>query len=358
MPFRVIIPSMWRRADFGTGGSALRYGWVAVLAALLAGSVFAARDADATSYDAEELRVLRMINDYRQDNGLEPLLLSDTLSVASERHSEDMGERGFFAHNTASSSYYPAGTAPWNRMEAEGYNYNTYKGENIAAGYETAEEAFQAWRNSPSHNAAMLDGNYRVVGVGRVNVPGSGFGWYWTTDFGAKVDPTAHAPGEQPPSEEPSKQQEREPKEPAEDLGDIENGALDSRAVWRQEARDGAELIVGGHARLGGYNDGEDDLRQKIRIGQDNRLSYRLKITTDEREHPFDRLLVRLTDEEGRQLKVLERYTDADARDEWRRERVNLSRFAGETVYASFYVETDAWHLTTFYVDDVVLERD
>lgn len=349
---------MRRRTDVGTWGSALRYGWVvvAVLAVLLAGSVFAAREADATSYDAEELRVLRMINDYRQDNGLEPLLLSDTISVAAERHSEDMGERGFFAHNTASSSYYPAGAEPWDRMEKEGYNYNTYKGENIAAGYETAEEAFRAWRNSPSHNAAMLDGNYRVVGVGRVNVPGSPFGWYWTTDFGAKVDPTAHAPGEQPPNGESSRQQER--KERAKDLGEVENGALSSRAVWRQEARDGAELIVDGRARLGGYNDGEDELRQKIRIGQDDRLSYRLKITTDEPEPPYDRLLVRLTGEKGRQLGVLKRYTDADATDEWRRERVNLSRFAGETVYVSFYVETDERHLTTFYVDDVALERN
>jgi uncharacterized protein YkwD len=338
----------------------LRYGWVAVtvLAVLLVGSAFAARDADATSYDSEELRVLRLINDYRQNNGIEPLLLSDTLSLASERHSEDMGERGFFAHNTVSSSYYPAGAELWDRMEVEGYDYNTYKGENIAAGYDTAEEAFEAWRISPSHNAAMLDGNYSVVGVGRVNVPGSRFGWYWTTDFGAKVDPTAHAPGEQPPGEEPSKQQNREPKKPAEDLGNTENGAFDSRSVWHQEATDGAELIVDGHARLGGYNDGEDDLRQKIRVGQDNRLSYRLKITTDEREHPSDRLLVRLTDEEGRQLKVLEKYTDADAGDRWRRERVDLSRFADETVYVSFYVKTDARYLTTFYVDDVVLKRD
>ncbi|HSL00362.1 MAG TPA: CAP domain-containing protein [Rubrobacteraceae bacterium] len=351
---------MSRIADTSQGGGALRYAWIVavVIAALLVGSVFAARDADATTYDAEELRVLRLINDYRQNNGLEPLLLSDTLSVASERHSEDMGERDFFAHNTASSSYYPAGAEPWDRMEAEGYTYNTYKGENIAAGYDTAEEAFQAWRDSPSHNAAMLDGNYRVVGVGRVNVPGSGFGWYWTTDFGAKVDPTAHEPGEEPPAEEPSKQQKRKQSGPVKDLGDLENGALDSRAVWRQEARDGAELIVDGHARLGGYNDGQDDLRQKIRVGPDTRLSYRLKITADEPEPPSDRLLVRLTNEEGRQLGVLERYTDADAADEWRRDRVNLSRFAGETVYLSFYVETDARHLTTFYVDDVGLERD
>ncbi len=345
---------MSRRGGIGTGGSALRNGWVvvAVLAVLLAGVAVGARDAGAASYDAEELRVLRLINEYRQENGLEPLLLSDTLSVASERHSEDMGEHNFFAHDTVSSSYYPAGAEPWDRMAAEGYKYDTFKGENIAAGYETAEEAFEAWRNSPSHNHAMLDGNYRVVGVGRVNVPGSRFGWYWTTDFGTEVDPTAHTPGEQPSQP----QRHREHGKSAEDLGDVENGAFDSRAVWEQEARDGAELILGGRARLGGYNEGEDHLRQKIRVGEDDHLSYRLKITTDEREHPADRLLVRLTDEEGRQLEVLERYTDAE--DEWRRDRVDLSRYAGEKVYVTFSVETDSRLLTTFYLDEVVLERD
>jgi hypothetical protein len=340
----------------------VRYGWVlvVVLATLLAGGGLGARDAGAVSYDAEELRVLELINEYRQDNGLEPLLLSSTLSVASERHSEDMGERDFFAHNTASSSYYPAGSEPWDRMDAEGYDYNTYKGENIAAGYETAEEAFRAWRESPSHNRAMLEGDYRVVGIGRKNIPGSGFGWYWTTDFGGRVDPSAHAPGERPPGKESAKERQ-EPEEPA-DRGGIENGALDSRAVWQQEARDGADLIVDGHIRLGGYNDGEDGLRQKVRIRRNDVLIYRLKIVTDERgERPSDRLVVRLTDGKGRVLGVLGRYTDADAEDEWRRERVNLSRFAdelaGESVWVDLAAETDAGDLTTFYVDDVALRR-
>lgn len=344
---------MFRRTNpAGTGRSAPGYVWIAaaLLAALFAGSVLAARDAGAAAYDAEELSVLELINDYRESRGAEPLLLSDTLSVAAERHSDDMGERRFFAHNTQSSSHYPEGAEPWDRMEQEGYTYNTLKGENIAAGYETAEAAFRAWRNSPSHNAAMLDENYKVVGVSRVNVPGSPFGWYWTTDFGAAVDPTAHAPGEKAPDR-------RDPGGPPEDSGALENGAFDSRAIWQQKARDGAELLSNGHARLGGYNDGVDDLRQRVRVGEDDRLAYSLKIVTDEREHPFDRLLVRVTDEKGRQLGVLERYTDADAADGWRRERTDLSRFAGETVYLSFYVETDSRYLTTFYVDDVTLRK-
>jgi hypothetical protein len=245
-------------------------------------------------------------------------------------------------------------------MAAEGYEYRTFKGENIAAGYDTAEESFKAWRESPSHNHAMLDGNYKAIGIGRVNVPGSIHGWYWTTDFGGVVDATSRAPANgrpaQSPPEEPKEPVEK-PAKPVEDLGRIENGEMNGESVWQQKAADGANLILDdGYARLGGYNDGRDLLRQKIRVRENSDLlAYGLKVETDERHHPFDRLVVRLSDGEGKQLAVLEKYTDEDAR-KWRREKVNLSRFVGRTVYLSFYVDTDPTRLTTFYLDNVVLE--
>src|SRR5215210_7243989 len=141
----VIIPSMWVWTERLPGGRLLRWLCVftAVLAALVAGIAVFDQRADADSYD-------------------------------------------------------PVGSQPWDRMAAEGYDYNTYKGENIAVGYETAEQAFAAWQRSPSHNHAMLDGSYRVIGIARINDPDSVHGWYWTTDFGGVTDPSAHAPGESP----------------------------------------------------------------------------------------------------------------------------------------------------------------
>ena len=331
----------------------LRYLWVvaAVLAVLIAGVAAGEKSARATAYDAEELRFLQLINDYRKDNGLGPLLLSDTLSVASERHSHDMARYHFFAHITAASSYYAVGSEPWDRMRAEGYDYNTFMGENIAVGYESAEAAFAAWRSSPSHNAAMLDGRYRVIGIARIHPPGSR--WYWATDFGATEDPTSHAPGENQRAGETNVAKDQQEK-PVEDGAGIENGEMKDEAVWKQRATDGADLILDGYARLGDYDDGEDDLSQKIRVKQNTQLAYGVKITTGESRYPFDRLLVRLTDEEGRQLAVLKQYGEADEGG-WRRERVDLSRFAGRTVYLSFHIETDHAGLTAFYVDHVVL---
>ncbi|MCA1687279.1 MAG: CAP domain-containing protein [Actinobacteria bacterium] len=337
-----------------TGQSMLRYLWVvaAILAVLIAG-VVGGKSASATSYDSEELQFLGLINQYREDNGLRPLLLSDTLSVASERHSQDMARYRFFAHITAASSYYPAGSQPWDRMRAEGYDYNTYMGENIAVGYEGAEGAFAAWRRSPSHNAAMLEGSYRVIGVARVNLPGSR--WYWTTDFGTIVDPTAHAPGESEETNEAPEPQQQQEKRLVADGAGIENGEMNGEAVWEQEATDGAQLILDGHARLGDYDNGKDEIRQEIRVGESTELAYRIRIETTERRHPSDRLLVRLTDEEGKQLAVLERYTDANAGG-WRRDTVDLSAFAGRTVYLSFFVETDPLLTTAFYLDGVSLD--
>ncbi|QYJ17151.1 hypothetical protein Rxycam_02990 [Rubrobacter xylanophilus DSM 9941] len=147
--------------------------------------------AAAQTYDGEELELLRLINEYRQQNGLEPLLLSDPLSRAAERHSEDMGRYGFFSHTTQASSYYPVGADHTVRAAQEGYDYNTATAENLAYGQSTAQAAFEAWRTSPGHNANML-GDYRVIGIGLVWVGGTP---YWTTVFGAYVAPSAAPAG-------------------------------------------------------------------------------------------------------------------------------------------------------------------
>jgi hypothetical protein len=115
------------------------------------------------------------------------------------------------------------------------------------------------------------------------------------------------------------------------------------------------DLVLDGYARLGDYNNGEDDLRQKIRVKENTELSYAIKIATAERHHPHDRLLVRLMDQDGEQLIVLKTYTDGGA-GKWRHDTVDLSRFAGRTVYLSFFVETDPVLRTVFYLDQVALE--
>jgi hypothetical protein len=62
-----------------------------------------------------------------------------------------------------------------------------------------------------------------------------------------------------------------------------------------------------------------------------------------------------LRNSQGAQIEILERCTDAYAGGGWRRETIDLSRFAGRTVYPSFFVETQALLTTSFYLDWVAL---
>jgi uncharacterized protein YkwD len=372
------------RRETPTSGArgARRHRWLLAVLAVVLLSTFglAGSGGAATAYDDEELKFVGLINDYREQNGLRPVILSDTLAVAAGRHSRDMAEYGFFAHNTVQSSYYPDGAEPWDRMKAEGYDYNTPKGENLAVGYETAEEAMQAWKDSPSHNAAMLDGNYRVMGVARINAPGSAHGWYWATDFGGYVDPSAHLPGKDPTGPEPQQPGAEAPEKPAAqppatdeamddatgeatgtgdggpapDTDALDNGGLGKPGGWGQKARDGADLVLDdGHARLGGYHDGKDTLWQKIRIRAGATLAYDVKVKAGDTD-PDDTMLLRLMDGKGQQVAVLERRAGRETGG-WERGREDLSRFAGRTLYLRIDAQTDGERLTTFYFDRLAL---
>jgi uncharacterized protein YkwD len=171
---------------------------VLMAVAFILGGLFASPARAAASYSTDEIAFVQLLNDYRVSNGLQPLLVSDAISEACDRHNSDMGKYGFFDHYTVSSDWFAAGASPWDRMAASGYDYNTYKGENIAAGYSTAAAVFEGWRNSPGHNANMLNGTFSVIGVSVVYVGGSPYGFYWTTDFGGYVDSTSHSVGSSP----------------------------------------------------------------------------------------------------------------------------------------------------------------
>ena len=123
---------------------------------------------DAT-LDAEERAFLVLINNYRAQSGLGPLTLSYGLTKASAWKSADMATNAYFPHDGL--------TRTWvERIRDCGYGYNTYLGENIAAGYSTAQAVFDAWRKSPGHNANMLGANYTPIVIGRYVLAGSPYG--------------------------------------------------------------------------------------------------------------------------------------------------------------------------------------
>ena len=145
--------------------------------------------AQTSTLDSEEQTVLKLINDYRAQNGLNPLRASLALTRSADWMSADMAAKNYFNHTDSS------GRDPFVRMTAFGYNYGGYRGENIAAGYNDAARTFNLWRNSPGHNAAMLNANFNVIGISRAYGALSTYKWYWTTDFGSFVDATLDTGG-------------------------------------------------------------------------------------------------------------------------------------------------------------------
>ena len=166
--------------------------------AVFLGSVFTGGAQAAYSYSAPETAFINSLNQYRAANGLQPLLLSDAISQACYRHNHDMAKYKFFSHYSVKSDWFAASATPWTRMSKSGYTYSTSKAENIAAGQSTAALAFGAWKASSGHNANMLSSRYAVIGVSFYQLAGAPYVYYWTTDFGGYVDPTAHAVGELP----------------------------------------------------------------------------------------------------------------------------------------------------------------
>ena len=169
-----------------------------LVCAVFFGSVFAGGAQAATSYSAQETAFINTLNEYRATKGLQPLLLSDAISQAAYRHNHDMAKYKFFSHYSVKSDWFAANATPWTRMSKSGYTYSTSKGENIAAGQSTAALVFAAWKASSGHNANMLSSAYKVIGVSFYQLAGSPYTYYWTTDFGGYVEPTAHAVGEPP----------------------------------------------------------------------------------------------------------------------------------------------------------------
>jgi uncharacterized protein YkwD len=149
------------------------------------GNHLQASDASSSWYcaDAEAQKMLSLINNYRKSKGLGALALSQTLGAAAQHHSDSMAKNDYFSHDLI-----PEGISWSDNVENFGYTYTTYRGENIAAGNSSASGTFAQWKDSSTHKAAMLSSRYKVIGIGRAYDADSQYGWYWTADFGGKVD--------------------------------------------------------------------------------------------------------------------------------------------------------------------------
>ena len=116
-----------------------------------------------------------------------PLAPNEFITAAARHHSEDMAKRNVFQHETVAGSLYYNPTTqpdPWDRMTAEGYNNWNGAGENIAAGYPTADAAYAGWWRSTGHRVNMCSAGLREIGNGVFTWNTSTYKIYYTMDLG------------------------------------------------------------------------------------------------------------------------------------------------------------------------------
>ena len=120
---------------------------------------------------AYEQEVIRLVNEIRAESGLKPLTYDWELSRVARYKSQDMKDNKYFAHNS------PVYGTPFQMIRNFGISFRS-AGENIAKDYATPQLVVNAWMNSSSHRANILNANYTKIGVGYV-----ADGRYWTQMF-------------------------------------------------------------------------------------------------------------------------------------------------------------------------------
>ncbi len=120
------------------------------------------------------------------DQGRPTMSCHPILAQVARERALDMGVRNYFSHVN------PDGFGPNYLVRQAGYELPSWWGtdpelnyiESIAGGYQTPEEAWNAWLNSPAHRRHVLGeidffAEQTNYGIGHAYVPGSTYGHYW-----------------------------------------------------------------------------------------------------------------------------------------------------------------------------------
>jgi len=113
-----------------------------------------------------------------------PLVMNGQLRCSARLHSQDMGEAGYFAHDSQN------GDDPFDRMSAAGYS-GRLMGENIAKGQQSPAEVVDGWMNSPGHCTNIMNDGFSDIGIGYWEGEAESQ-WFngnklWTQNFGASA---------------------------------------------------------------------------------------------------------------------------------------------------------------------------
>jgi uncharacterized protein YkwD len=118
--------------------------------------------------------ILRLVNAERSKAGCSALSSESHLDAAAQKHTDLQAEKNTMSHQL------PGEASMGDRVTAAGYKWRGL-GENVAAGYTSAESVMDGWMNSPGHKANILNCGFEELGVGRAK--SSSGTLYWTQVF-------------------------------------------------------------------------------------------------------------------------------------------------------------------------------
>jgi hypothetical protein len=104
----------------------------------------------------------RVLVDYANQDRLASnypgLTISPVLQKAAQLKADDMVAKGYFAHKS------PEGHSSWYWFQQVGYDF-VYAGENLAVNFNESSEVNDAWMNSPSHKANIMNSRFTEIGI-------------------------------------------------------------------------------------------------------------------------------------------------------------------------------------------------
>jgi uncharacterized protein YkwD len=110
------------------------------------------RPADVTLYGET---LLAQINQYRHENGLNPLRFDSTLIQLAKKHSFDMFQQQMLSHRNFQERFDRSGS----RLCVE----------NVGLNHTNPLKQFAGWRQSPEHNKNMLAEGIQKTGIAEIN---------------------------------------------------------------------------------------------------------------------------------------------------------------------------------------------
>ena len=107
---------------------------------------------------------------YRSAHDLSPVTIDPALMALAQSQANAMAHANHLSHEVV-------GTLD-RRLNAS-FHAKGWAVENVSAGYATADAALAGWQRSAGHNANLLDGHMRRMGIAVADAPDTRFKTYW-----------------------------------------------------------------------------------------------------------------------------------------------------------------------------------